>query len=197
MIQTNQFSLTSELLRIFFKYKFKKKKNMDQHFQKKTHNRFIKKLNIRQRYRVSQIKKKKLKNRFNKKKWICPICLDDLVKPVVSPCGHIFCWPCIYKWLRRSNTCPVCKSIISEQKLIPIYGQGEEADLNTNPLPPIKHEVNDDFITIQPPLDRDDFFFTQIDQSTLPSFNSLFTFTHNSYFQIFAITFFILSFILH
>jgi len=44
----------------------------------------------------------------------------------VSICGHLFCWPCIHQWLEtRANnpTCPVCKSSISREKLIPIYGR--------------------------------------------------------------------------
>ena len=45
---------------------------MDQHFQKKTHNRFIKKLNIRQRYRVSQIKKKKTQKQIQQEKMDMP-----------------------------------------------------------------------------------------------------------------------------
>ncbi|RVW46795.1 E3 ubiquitin-protein ligase RMA1H1 [Vitis vinifera] len=29
----------------------------------------------------------------------CNICLDFVQDPVVTLCGHLFCWPCIYKWL--------------------------------------------------------------------------------------------------
>jgi hypothetical protein len=68
-------------------------------------------------------------------KWRCPICFDTLREPVVTPCGHLFCWPCIAEWLRRSNACPSCSGRISSDGLIPVYGQGKAATL-TGPPPP-------------------------------------------------------------
>jgi len=41
-------------------------------------------------------------------------------------CGHFYCWPCIAMWLERSNQCPVCKSGISKEKIIPVYARGAE-----------------------------------------------------------------------
>ncbi|KAL1518857.1 hypothetical protein AB1Y20_003134 [Prymnesium parvum] len=57
----------------------------------------------------------------------CNICLDMAYDPVVTVCGHLYCWPCIYKWLRQHEErqlCPVCKAFISKDKVIPIYGRG-------------------------------------------------------------------------
>lgn len=56
----------------------------------------------------------------------CNICLDVARDAVISMCGHLFCWPCLHKWLEtRPNmqTCPVCKSAISKEKVIPLYGR--------------------------------------------------------------------------
>lgn len=43
----------------------------------------------------------------------CPICLDDLVAcgklRRMQACKHVFCSPCIEKWLREHKWCPVCK----------------------------------------------------------------------------------------
>lgn len=55
----------------------------------------------------------------------------------------LFCylsWPCIHEWLetRPDNaTCPVCKSAISKEKLVPLYGRGgNQSDPREKPLPP-------------------------------------------------------------
>jgi hypothetical protein len=29
----------------------------------------------------------------------CNICLDAVTEPVVTQCGHLYCWPCMYQWL--------------------------------------------------------------------------------------------------
>jgi len=56
----------------------------------------------------------------------CNICLDTASDPVVTMCGHFYCWPCIAMWLERSDQCPVCKSVISKEKIIPVYARGAE-----------------------------------------------------------------------
>ncbi|XP_057465058.1 E3 ubiquitin-protein ligase RMA3-like isoform X2 [Actinidia eriantha] len=63
----------------------------------------------------------------------CNICLDSAHDPVVTLCGHLYCWPCIYKWLHVQSSsfesdeqpkCPVCKTNISQSSLVPLYGRG-------------------------------------------------------------------------
>lgn len=29
----------------------------------------------------------------------CNICLDAVTQPVVTRCGHLYCWPCLFRWL--------------------------------------------------------------------------------------------------
>ncbi|XP_016503095.1 E3 ubiquitin-protein ligase RMA1H1-like [Nicotiana tabacum] len=64
----------------------------------------------------------------------CNICLDFARDPVVTLCGHLYCWPCIYKWFHFQSDslssderpqCPVCKAEISRKDLVPLYGRGE------------------------------------------------------------------------
>uniref|UniRef100_A0A7S0P169 RING-type E3 ubiquitin transferase n=1 Tax=Calcidiscus leptoporus TaxID=127549 RepID=A0A7S0P169_9EUKA len=57
----------------------------------------------------------------------CNICLEAVSDPVVTRCGHLYCWQCIYKWLQlrpHGQTCPICKRCISAKSMIPIYGRG-------------------------------------------------------------------------
>ncbi|PIA27001.1 hypothetical protein AQUCO_08400041v1 [Aquilegia coerulea] len=66
----------------------------------------------------------------------CNICLENAHDPVVTLCGHLYCWPCIYKWLHFQGTsvkpeeqqqCPVCKAGISQTTLVPLYGRGQSS----------------------------------------------------------------------
>eukprot|EP00051_Salpingoeca_urceolata_P031983 m.13765 g.13765 ORF g.13765 m.13765 type:complete len:209 (+) comp4651_c1_seq1:200-826(+) len=54
----------------------------------------------------------------------CNICLDTASEPVVTKCGHLYCWPCLHEWLERSKTCPVCKSCVTADAVIPLYSRG-------------------------------------------------------------------------
>lgn len=46
------------------------------------------------------------------------ICLERAKQPVITFCGHLFCWPCFYRWMRTglncSNIWPVCKALIDK-----------------------------------------------------------------------------------
>ncbi|WCJ34033.1 RING/U-box superfamily protein [Euphorbia peplus] len=57
----------------------------------------------------------------------CNICLDLSTDPVVTCCGHLFCWPCLYRWLHvhsDAKECPVCKGEVTIKNVTPIYGRG-------------------------------------------------------------------------
>ncbi len=61
----------------------------------------------------------------------CNICYDMASEPVVTLCGHLYCWPCLYRWLQMRNnlrTCPVCKAGVDRDKVIPVYGRGGNGD---------------------------------------------------------------------
>lgn len=83
----------------------------------------------------------------------CSICLDSARDPVVTLCGHLYCWPCIYKWLKFQSDslssdecapCPVCKAEISNASIVPLYGRGKtlsgdephEKSASPNEIPP-------------------------------------------------------------
>ena len=64
----------------------------------------------------------------------CSICLrEEIEEPVVTRCGHVFCWPCLFRWawtpissqppLRTRSSCPACKSYLPDPNfsVTPIY----------------------------------------------------------------------------
>ncbi|XP_027154742.1 E3 ubiquitin-protein ligase RMA3-like [Coffea eugenioides] len=76
----------------------------------------------------------------------CSICLESANDPVVTFCGHLYCWPCIYKWLELQMSsltqdectyCPICKAEISQESLVPLYGRGRS----------LSEPVSDDKVT--------------------------------------------------
>ncbi|CAO2822131.1 unnamed protein product [Amaranthus hypochondriacus] len=61
----------------------------------------------------------------------CNICFDLAKEPIVTCCGHLFCWPCIYRWLHihsDAKECPVCKGEVTLKNVTPIYGRGNHVD---------------------------------------------------------------------
>lgn len=66
----------------------------------------------------------------------CNICFELAKEPVVTCCGHLFCWPCLYQWLNVHSSyqeCPVCKGKVNESGIVPIYGRGgSEASTKKN-----------------------------------------------------------------
>ncbi|KAL6509101.1 hypothetical protein OROGR_023208 [Orobanche gracilis] len=65
----------------------------------------------------------------------CNICLDLAKDPVVTCCGHLFCWPCLYRWLHHhsdAKECPVCKGEVMMKNVTPIYGRGNTINSNND-----------------------------------------------------------------
>ena len=63
----------------------------------------------------------------------CPTCFEPLTSgstnhTVTTPCGHLFHINCVQGWIARGNqTCPQCRSDISNDKLLRIYLQTTES----------------------------------------------------------------------
>ena len=94
-------------------------------------------------------------------KYQCHVCMDTAKKPVVTPCGHLFCWVCIYHWLRSNQeylTCPICKSGLEMGMLRPILALHEPPDRQEDGIPPRprinkkKRKVTRDFQDLPPSI---------------------------------------------
>lgn len=84
----------------------------------------------------------------------CNICFDAVTEPVVTQCGHLYCWPCLYRWLEPGmypaervrlglnptliqpdsgrRSCPVCKAGCSVDTIVPIYVRAVETTTTTS-----------------------------------------------------------------
>ncbi|KAJ7982149.1 E3 ubiquitin-protein like [Quillaja saponaria] len=57
----------------------------------------------------------------------CNICLEMAEDPILTCCGHLFCWPCFYLLTysySSAKECPVCKGEVTDTGTVPIYGNG-------------------------------------------------------------------------
>jgi len=69
-------------------------------------------------------------------RFACNICLDNVTDPVVTLCGHLYCWPCLFRWLQTLHSnCPVCKAGVSPESVIPLFIRGCERDPRTSSVP--------------------------------------------------------------
>ncbi|KAF7824476.1 E3 ubiquitin-protein ligase RMA3 [Senna tora] len=67
----------------------------------------------------------------------CYICLDTAKDPILTCCGHLFCWPCFYQVscaYKNVRECPVCKGEVSETGIIPIYGNEDDSSNSKSKL---------------------------------------------------------------
>ena len=61
----------------------------------------------------------------------CPICLDTMINPVRTKCGHCFCRHCLEIWIsekgrRGSVGCPSCQAVgVTKRSLKEDLGLGQ------------------------------------------------------------------------
>ena len=63
-----------------------------------------------------------------RKKWCCSLCKDSLKSPIVTKCGHIFCYSCVFNHLKTNKLCPICHKEINIESLTPVFGHSIESN---------------------------------------------------------------------
>lgn len=43
----------------------------------------------------------------------CSICYESKRNTIITRCNHYYCRPCITKWCKENNECPMCRKLIS------------------------------------------------------------------------------------
>ena len=59
-------------------------------------------------------------SKLSQEKKNCVICLEDFKnhdKAIILPCIHLFHKNCIKNWLKKNNTCPICKFKLTESNI--------------------------------------------------------------------------------
>ncbi|ETV77312.1 hypothetical protein H257_08759 [Aphanomyces astaci] len=55
----------------------------------------------------------------------CPVCLDPILHPIATRCGHIFCRDCLDRWWTEgrmvSTRCPVCNKRLQRRDIFVLY----------------------------------------------------------------------------
>lgn len=57
----------------------------------------------------------------------CPICREELkdLDLAISECKHKFHFNCLFRWIKKSNTCPICRQqLVCEEKELPRVYEG-------------------------------------------------------------------------
>lgn len=63
----------------------------------------------------------------------CNICLEIAKEPVLTCCGHLFCWACFYQLEYVDLTakeCPVCRGDVVDSNVTPIYGSATSSHVS-------------------------------------------------------------------
>ncbi|XP_059649050.1 uncharacterized protein LOC132295002 [Cornus florida] len=63
----------------------------------------------------------------------CNICFGMAREPILTCCGHLFCWACFHQLpyaYSSSKECPECKGEVTDTNITPIYGTGNSAHVS-------------------------------------------------------------------
>ena len=59
----------------------------------------------------------------------CAICLDEIDKPTLTACGHLFCYTCLKMCLDKKKLCPLCKTNLEGKDILVV---NKKKEVNNN-----------------------------------------------------------------
>ncbi|CAD26023.2 similarity to HYPOTHETICAL ZINC FINGER PROTEIN (C3HC4 class) YQ57_CAEEL [Encephalitozoon cuniculi GB-M1] len=71
------------------------------------------------------------------REYTCSICYSQPEGPVLTPCGHLFCWGCIYIWSQSTGGCkfcPTCRCRMGIEEVISVLAVDSKKE--SRGLPP-------------------------------------------------------------
>lgn len=115
-------------------------------------------------FRIENIIKTIEERISNYHKSCCPICMDDFENPTaIKCCQNVFCFECITRSIEKKPTCPMCRSLISNDNLVII---GKQRQISKEEVLPSKNQALVEIITNNP---KGKFLiFSSHDQSFIP-----------------------------
>jgi hypothetical protein len=84
----------------------------------------------------------------------CTKCQHSVVSPIITKCGHLFCYDCLKSYSQTESDCPKCHSKIKFEESIPIYGHGDQkiqlkSQQNILSEPPIELETQNSNLEVE------------------------------------------------
>ncbi|XP_072399935.1 uncharacterized protein [Diabrotica undecimpunctata] len=63
---------------------------------------------------------------------VCTVCSELFIRGAdiyFTPCGHVFHFSCLTNWIKRTKSCPICRSSVTEQNIYKVFFNIDDRDI--------------------------------------------------------------------
>ena len=64
----------------------------------------------------------------------CSVCWKEDKNNIKTPCNHVYCFDCLYKWVIINPNCPCCRRNFTEEEILHYYKNYSAEILSEAPL---------------------------------------------------------------